>query len=291
MNVVLGQSDLDIYLPENKIFPGGGALNVSYHWTQLEVPFTLLSRIAADVSPHFLEFYRRHGVQLMPANLIQDGQSGSSDITIRPDGEVYMDNWVEGIGADIKLNEAEINLVAQANWLHAFLIKSIREEIKRLAESGYLASTGVSGDFFDFSPFGLTSFRETMQYIDIGFIGWQKELTDRTMVEIKAIVRDLEKMLVVTLGSRGVMVYDGRPNSPLPTMAGSLAEKLFSVEPLPVVGTTIGCGDAFAAYFLAEWWKSHDISNAVHAGKLGGSQATRWSRCLPDVAYGLGESY
>lgn len=285
MNIILGQSDLDIYLPESRIFPGGGALNVSYHWAQLGVAFTLLTRIAEDRSHYFLEFHERHGVQLMHASLIQPGQAGSSDIYIRPDGEVFMDNWIEGIGADIELDTAEIGLVQQADWLHAFLIDSVVGEIKNLAELGCLETTGVSGDFFDFAPFDLVTFRETMHFIDIGFMGWQKELTDETMVEIRAVVQDLEKILVVTLGSRGVMVYDGRPNSLSPAQDDRIAEQFFPVDLVPVTGSTIGCGDAFAAYFLAEWFKTKDIAQAVLAGKIGGSRATKWRRCLPGSAY------
>lgn len=286
MNIILGQSDLDIYLPENRVFPGGGALNISYHWRQLEVPFTLLTRIADDKPHYFLDFYERHEVQLLPASLIKQGKAGSSDIYIRPDGEVFMDNWVEGVGADLKLDRAEMALIRQSDSLHAFLIDSVVGELKRLNALGYLRTTRVSGDFFDFSPFDLVTFRETMQYIDIGFIGWQKELADAMMIGIRAAVRELKKMVVVTLGSRGVMVYDGRPNSPLPRHEDGLAEQFFSVEPMPVVGTTIGCGDAFAAYFLAEWHSSQDITKAIDAGKVGGSKATQWRRCLPDAAYG-----
>ena len=288
MNIILGQSDLDIYLPENKVFPGGGALNMSYHWRQLEVPFTLISRIADDKPHYFLDFYERHGVPLMPASLIKHGKAGSSDIFIRRDGEVFMDNWIEGVGAELELDAAEMTLIRQAEWLHAFLIDSVVDELKRLTALGYLATTKVSGDFFDFEPFDLVTFRETMQYIDIGFIGWQKELTDETMAGIRAVAQDFEKMLVVTLGSRGVMIYDGRPNSPLKAQEDGLAEQFFTVEPMPVVGTTIGCGDAFAAYFLAEWLQTQDITKAVNAGKVGGGKATQWRRCLPDTAYGLG---
>ena len=65
-----------------------------------------------------------------------------------------------------------------------------------------------------------------------------------------------------------------------------LAEQFFSVDPALVAGSTIGCGDAFAAYFLAEWLKTEDITKAVNAGKTGGRKATQWRRCLPDTAYG-----
>jgi sugar/nucleoside kinase (ribokinase family) len=58
------------------------------------------------------------------------------------------------------------------------------------------------------------------------------------------------------------------------------------VDPVPVVGTTIGCGDAFIAYLLAEWWRTGDLEAAVERGKVGGALPTAWVRPLPDEAYG-----
>jgi sugar/nucleoside kinase (ribokinase family) len=71
-------------------------------------------------------------------------------------------------------------------------------------------------------------------------------------------------MLVVTLESRGVQVFDGRS-------AGS--DRWFDVTPIPVEGTTVGCGDAFIAWFLAEYWQKGDLAAAVERGKLGGGQS------------------
>jgi len=45
----------------------------------------------------------------------------------------------------------------------------------------------------------------------------------------------LGKRLVVTFGSRGILLIDGR--------AG--LERRIVVDPVPVAGTTVGCGDAF----------------------------------------------
>ena len=46
---------------------------------------------------------------------------------------------------------------------------------------------------------------------------------------------ELGKRLVVTFGSRGILRIDGR--------AG--LERRIVVDPVPVAGTTVGCGDAF----------------------------------------------
>ncbi len=87
----------------------------------------------------------------------------------------------------------------------------------------------------------------------------------------------LGRLVVVTLGSRGVQVFDGRPGG---------KDQFVPVVPLTVRGTTVGCGDAFVAAFLAAWRRSPDVLAAVEAGKVAGAAATTWRRPLPDEAYG-----
>ena len=286
MLLVFGQSDLDIYFPEKQTFPGGGALNVAFHWRHLGLPSTLLTRVATDRQHYFLDFYAQNQIQIVPDAILKPGRAGSSDIHIQTNGDVLMNNWIEGIGSTLQLSATEHTLIKEASWLHTFLIDAVIEEIRRLRTLGCLHTTPVSGDFFDFEPFTLRKFRETLALLDLAFIGWRGNLEDKTMVAIRAIVSDLQKMAVVTLGSRGVMVYDARHDRPLQAESpDQMTELFFPVEPVAVTGTTIGCGDAFAAYFLAEWSRSSDLGQAVKAGMRGGSLATQWRRCLPDSAY------
>ena len=91
----------------------------------------------------------------------------------------------------------------------------------------------------------------------------------------------LGRVIVVTLGSRGVLVFDGRPIE-----AGGIGDVSVPVTALPVLGTTVGCGDAFVAAFLASWQARRDVLAAVEAGKAAGAAATKWRRPLPDLAYG-----
>ena len=86
----------------------------------------------------------------------------------------------------------------------------------------------------------------------------------------------LGKRLVVTFGSRGILLIDGR--------AG--LERRIVVDPVPVAGTPVGCGDAFIAYLLSEWWATGDLLGAAERGKIGGALPTGWMRPLPDDACG-----
>jgi sugar/nucleoside kinase (ribokinase family) len=90
------------------------------------------------------------------------------------------------------------------------------------------------------------------------------------------IVRDLGRRLVITFGSQGVRLVDGRSGA---------SDVTVPVIPVPVRGTSVGCGDAFIAWFLAEYFASGDLRAAAESGKVGGARATLWRGPLPDTAY------
>jgi len=116
-----------------------------------------------------------------------------------------------------------------------------------------------------------------MRHVDIGFVGWPGEPGDPTVAGIRDVAFTLGKLVVVTLGSQGVIVLDGR-EAPV--------ERTIPVAAIAVAGTTVGCGDAFIAAFLAATWRGTGVLAAVEAGKLAGAEATAWRRPLPDAAYG-----
>ena len=276
--ILLGAASLDIYKDSSFILPGGGCLNMAYHWRQLDFPFLFLTRIGQDYSSHFLNFFLKHQIGYLPNSVVGNGRSTAIDITILSDNQPLMDNFVDGVLADFQLTSAEEAIVAGADQVHTVLVDNLVLEMERLAEIGVLERPFISADFLDFRHFTLERFAKMMPLVDLGFIGWPKAQDDPLLPQLRQVVFDLGKLLVATLGSRGVLVWDGR---------SAPQEQFFAVEPVPVQGTTVGCGDAFIAYFLAEFWRSSDVAAAVAQGKLGGALATEWERPLPDEAYGM----
>ncbi|MCB8977772.1 MAG: hypothetical protein H6657_10145 [Ardenticatenaceae bacterium] len=274
--ILLGAASLDIYKADGRILPGGGCLNMAYHWRQLGVPHLFLTRIGPDGESVFRDFFQRHQIAYLPESLVGNGRTPSIDIAFLPNGQIYMDNFVEGVLADFQLTPAEEAVVAQAERVHTVLVDSVAREVVRLAEKGVWQRPFLSADFLDFRHFSLDQFATLMPLVDLGFIGWQGALDDPLLPHLRQIVYDLGKLLVVTLGSRGVWVWDGRSQP---------QEHFFPVEAILVQGSTVGCGDAFIAYFLAALWRDGDLATAVSQGKLGGAMATKWQRPLPNSAY------
>lgn len=274
--ILLGAASLDIYKENGRILPGGGCLNMAYHWRQLHFPHLFLTRIGLDGAAVFRDFFQRHQIAYLPESLVGNGRTPAIDIAFLPDGQIFMDNFVEGVLADFQLTPAEAALVAQAERVHTVLVDSVVREVARLAERGVWQRPFLSADFLDFRHFTTDKFAEMMPLVDLGFIGWPGALDDPLLPQLRQIVFDLGKLLVVTLGARGVWLWDGRSQP---------QAHFFPVEAIPVQGSTVGCGDAFIAYFLAAFWQGGDLATAVSQGKLGGAMATAWQRPLPDGAY------
>ena len=275
--LLLGALSLDRYLPDGPVLPGGGALNMAWHWASLGRPFRLISRIGEEDAATFLDVLDRHGIDYGSRRaIVRRGPSASIDIEILPDREICMDHYVPGVCEDLRFTPGEEGLLVNGARLHAILVEGAIAALSRLGEAGRLEGVEVSADFLGFRHYTSDRFAETMRWVDLAIVGWPGAPDDAGVVDLRRTVERLGKRLVVTFGAKGVLVID--------PVAGT--ERLLAVRPVPVAGTTVGCGDAFIAYLLAEWWATGDLLAAAERGKVGGALPTGWMRPLPDDAYG-----
>lgn len=273
--VLLGPASLDCYVDEHLVLPGGGALNMAWHLASAGDPVHLLTRIGADRSTLFTDFLDRHHITASP-DLVGDGPSSSIDIRIGDDRQPWMDNFVEGVWREFRLTAVEERTLASSTQLHVVLVAPVVAELDRLAADGLLSGLTVSGDFLSFRRWQIDRFARTMAHLDLGVVGWPGAPDDPLLDEMRDVAHALGTLVVVTLGAQGVRVFDGR-DDPI--------EAFVPVDAVAVAGTTVGCGDAFVAAFLREWWRDGWIGTAVAAGAQAGAAATAWLRPLPDEAY------
>jgi sugar/nucleoside kinase (ribokinase family) len=274
-SVLLGPISVDRYLDEGRVLPGGGALNMAYHWSRLAMPFHFVTRIGADEATVVLPFLRRHSIDCTPDLVVADGVTASIDIVIGADRQPWMDNFVPGVWHDLHLSTGEETALWGASHAHAVLVDPVVAEVHRLGEAGRLGDVDLSGDFLSFRHYTVERFAETMQHLRLGFIGWPGDDDDPVVGAVRDVAFDLQRVVVVTMGARTTLVFAGHERR----------VHQFPVAAVSVEGTTVGCGDAFIAAFLASWWRHADLAAGVHAGQLAGATATAWLRPLPDEAY------
>jgi sugar/nucleoside kinase (ribokinase family) len=278
--LLLGTISLDHYLASGEVLPGGGVLNMAWHWRRLGRGFELLTRIGAVDGGPIKAFLDRHQIQTVArADLAAPVASSAIDIEILPDRQPHMDNFVAGVWEDYHLTARERDSLRSAKRLHVVLVEGAIAELGRLAAAGALAGIEVSADFLGFRHYTVERLAETMRHVDLGFIGWPGAEDDPTVAGMREVALELGRVLVVTMGARAVWIFDGRPG------ADRERERRFPVQAVEVAGTTLGCGDAFIAWFLDELWRSGDLAAAVAHGMIGGARATAWPCPLPDDAY------
>jgi sugar/nucleoside kinase (ribokinase family) len=275
--LLLGTISLDRYLATDDVLPGGGVLNMAWHWRhRLGRPFQLLTRVGdADGAP-IEAFLARHGIETAsPGEVSAKGRSSSIDIEIQPDRQPWMDHFVAGVWEDYRVTPHERASLGRARRLHVVLVEGAISELERLAREADLGTLEVSADFLGFRHYTVARLADTMRNVEIGFIGWPGAEDAAEVDGMGDVARDLGKTLVITMGSRAVWVLDGA--------AGT--ERRHPVSPVAVEGTTLGCGDAYIAWHLDALWRGRSHDEAVEQGMIGGAIATAWGRPLPDDAY------
>ena len=272
-HLLLGPASIDRWTDEGRDLPGGGALNMAYHWAMAGMPSCLLTRVGSDDGEVVLEFLRRHHIGHLPGSITAAGRSAAIDVVIRPDRQPFMDNFVEGVWADFHLTAEEEAAIAGAASVHSVLVDPVAAEVNRLGEAGALRHLAASGDFLDFRHYTVDRFAATMHYLSLGFVGWPGEPDDPVVHGIRAVAGELGKQVVITLGSRGILVVTGATT------------RFVTVQAVAVEGTTVGCGDAFIAAFLASHLRGGSLDDALDHARIAGAATTRWLRPLPDMAY------
>jgi sugar/nucleoside kinase (ribokinase family) len=278
--LLLGTISLDQYLATGDVLPGGGVLNMAWHWRRFHREFEVLTRVGDSDGAPVTDFMERHGIRsVSPGEIAAPGTSSTIDIAIQADRQPYMDNFVPGVWADYRLTPRERDSLRTTKRLHAVLVEGAIAELARLAADRALEDLAVSADFLGFRHFTVERLGQTMQHVDLGFIGWPGDEDDPVVTGMRDVALELRRVLVVTLGARAVRIFDGRQDR------DADRDRRYPVRAVEVAGTTLGCGDAFIAWFLDELWRSNDLDAAVQRGMIGGAEATAWLRPLPDDAY------
>ncbi|MGA0359986.1 MAG: PfkB family carbohydrate kinase [Ilumatobacteraceae bacterium] len=280
---LVGPASIDRYIDEAVELPGGGALNMAYHWRSAGHPVTLLSRVARDHATAFDRFVAEHGIAVTDG-WYAAGDPCSIDIRITADQQPAMDGFVEGVLGEFRPKPAEVDAIVDGTPTHFVLVDVVDAALHAIAADRPADATRArwTGDFLGFRHMTGERFSATMAHLELGIVGWPGDPDDVKVTELAARAADLGRTLVVTFGSQGILAVDSR--------GSDRVDRWFDVEARQVTGTTIGCGDAFAAAALSTWFETSDLAAAVDAGRRLGADATEWVRPLPDSAYATSRS-
>jgi sugar/nucleoside kinase (ribokinase family) len=278
-NILYGVVCLDIYEDLGVMRPGCGLLHNAYHLRQLGCDFTMVTRTGTRHSDAFLDFFQRNDIPVLADRVVTVGEPTSIRIHFTPEGDTAFSDYREGVWSDFRLTADEEQLLSRADHLHTVAVLGVVPEWDRLHKAGRLDKTLVSADFLSLEHMSLDEFTRLAGQTDLAFIGLRCGPDDPRSRQVQAILMEQRTLGVMTFGAREVLLVDGRSDA-------QDGVRRFPVHPVEVRGSVNGCGDAFIAYFLADYWRHHDAEQAIAQGMVGGALATEWVFALPEEAYG-----
>ncbi|MFV0555490.1 MAG: fructoselysine 6-kinase, partial [Lactovum sp.] len=174
------------------------------------------------------------------------------------DGERVFGDYDEGVLKYLTLSDEDINFLSGHDIVISGLWGNVQSYFKKIKES----STKIA---FDAATRPMDSAaQEALPYVDYFFFASD----DVFNVKIKSLMKDLyekgPKLVIVTLGELGSVVYDGKNY-----------EK-FGIIPCTVVDT-MGAGDSYIAGFLTGILENKEIKEAMKLGAQTASETLSYN--------------
>lgn len=240
---------VDFFPEQGSVYVGGNSLNFA---TQCKLSgvedIAVIGAIGNDefgtqIEQHFdkLKINRSHLYRI-------DKPTASNKIFINEQGDRYFnaDSWNGGAFDVFRLSDNDWNCLADSDIIAMpagdpnlkMLLKKRKEE------------QVVMIDFLDYHP--ISFIEELIDQIDIVVLSAK----DNMLEELENLAAKSDKMIIATLGANGsIAFYKNR--------------RYFqeAIEVDQIVDTT-GCGDAFQAAFVIEWYKSRDIAKGLYIGAV-----------------------
>lgn len=269
---------------EFKMYGGGSAGNTVVALSQLGGSAYYNCLVANDeLGNFFLEDLKQNKVDTsLTTETLPEGHSGRCLVMTSPDAMRTMNTFL-GISATITPESLKEEVIQQSEYvyLEGYLVPSPNgletlKEAKRLAKKN---GVKVALTFSD--PSMVKYFGEQMASVigsdgvDLLFSNDDEAMLftkTSTLDEAKEALKNFARQFVITIGSKGAILYDGK--------------EFIEVEPFPVVAIdTNGAGDMFAGTFLYGISKGLDFATSGRLACLAASKiVTSWGARLEKKA-------
>lgn len=246
-----GDNCMDIYDEAGKAFPGGNPVNVAVYAARLGAETAYVGPVGTDdYGKQMIAAIRGKGVDVSHMKILP-GATAVTHVKLA-DGDRILGEYEEGVMADFRLDDADIEFLAGYDMVVTGLWGTIEDELFRLRERGVLVA-------YDFAtrPYDPAAVK-AIAHVDYGFFADDEKTDEELQGELTALQEKGPKVMVVTRGGKGSMAYDG-------------ARFYYGgIVPCEVVDT-MGAGDSFIAGFLYAVCEGKGIAEAMAAGAANSS--------------------
>ena len=246
----VGDNCMDVYENIGKAYPGGNPVNVAVYFVRLGGESSYTGVVGTDQYGKLMkEKIAEKGVDVSHIRFME----GSTAITHVElvDGERVFGEYEEGVLADFKLTDEEIDFLCSHDMVTG-LWGNVHDDLAKIQARGVKVAFDAATRPED--PAAVTA----IPSVDYLFFATDDGDTPELRETMKQIKAKGPKLVITTLGEKGSIVYDGEKYT------------TFGIIPCNVVDT-MGAGDSFIAGFLKGILEEKPVEECMKMGATNSS--------------------
>lgn len=232
----LGDNVVDKYEHIKTMYPGGNALNFAAYAKKLGIKSAFLGAFGSDnESEHVQNTINELGLDISRCRHF-NGENGCARVTLENGDRVFLGSNSGGVLREngLNLTEDDLEYIKNFDLLHAGLYGYTEPELNKIRQ----LNVPISFDFSD--DFTMEEVERIAPKVDFSFFSCSHLKTDEILNLIMKTYRLGSKIVLVTMGEKGALLYDG--------------DKFYAQEPELVEAIdTMGAGDSFITAFLVNY--------------------------------------
>lgn len=248
----VGDNCIDVYNSTGEVFPGGNPVNVAVYVKRMNGFSSYTGVVGTDDYGKFMiDAIEAKGVDTSHIKII-DGKTAVTQVEIK-NGERILGEYEEGVMADFKLTEEDINFLCSHDLVVTGIWGMIESALHIIKKRG----VSVAFDFADKLNHEIT--HKAVPYVDYAFFSCDSKSDVELYEFMKAIKSKGPSVVVVTRGEKGSIAYDGNEFTK------------FGIIECEVIDS-MGAGDSYIAGFLMGVLEGKSILECMKKGALSSSE-------------------
>jgi len=251
----VGDNCLDVYAALGKAYPGGNPVNVAVYMRRLGMDASYTGVVGTDQYGTIMKkALAAKGVDISHLHT-RHGKTAITQVDL-VNGERVFGDYDEGVMADFKLTDSDIEFLCHHDILHTGIWGKIEKSLPELHRRG----VKISFDFADKLAHEIV--QQALPDVDYAFFSYSND---------DAVIRDYlknaqakgPKVAIATLGENGSIAYDGKSFTK------------FGIVPVKVVDT-MGAGDSFIAGFIRGLLLEKNLQQCLELGAINASETLKY---------------
>ncbi|MGN7400844.1 fructoselysine 6-kinase [Cytobacillus praedii] len=242
----VGDNCMDVYKQAGKAFPGGNPVNVAVYCVRLGVEASYTGVVGTDDYGEILkDALRNKKVDVSHVRELP-GQTAITEVDFI-DNDRVLGDYYEGVLEHFVLTDEDIDFLAS----HDIVVSGIWGKIEKSLASIKSKGVPIAFDFADKLDHPLVE--EIIPHVDYAFFSYANGDDEFIRNYMKTIQAKGPQLVIVTMGEKGSMVYDGT------------SFFHYGIIPCKVVDS-MGAGDSYIAAFICGILQKKPIEECMGMG-------------------------